>query len=221
MPLDTLGMYIYFLLLAVLYGSPLILLLLVFRYRQGKLFNGIITVLIAVPLVALALMMGFRLDLWRVGFEHDRQEAQLNETFDRTAALSKYSGYFESSFIRSDYEYSRYQFEFGEGRLELVLPPANVTSVADLKFVSTPVDELAETAQLWLLGTATQYEPVGTDRHAYFKERLGVPAPEDNVIFMRLYPGSNSSVKYWAVDESGVGRWRYQMLIVDWGSLPE
>ena len=208
--------------LASIYGSPIILLLLVIRYRQKKMFNGILTVVLGLPLVALIIMIGYRFDLWQVGFEQDVQNRQIDEAFDRTSEVSRFYGARGEQFQLAGYTYTKYWFEFRDGFLELILPPGNVTAVAELNFHADAVpviNEASEKAQLWLLGSTARVDPHGEVRAQYFSEQLNVEAPSDTVLFIRLYAGDGSNVKYWVEDETGTGSWRHQLLILNLGAL--
>tara|TARA_R110002073_G_scaffold27872_2_gene89161 strand:+ start:3561 stop:4220 length:660 start_codon:yes stop_codon:yes gene_type:complete len=217
-PLDSFGAFFYALMVVTLYTSPIVLGVLVVSYRQGYFKKGLLGVILALPIAALIAIGLFRLDMATEGAKYNAQSSRLENLFDLETAFTRYYGEEIGTVVRGGYTYTQYRFQFQDHGLELTLPPGNVTSVATL-------DQVEETAQargveLWLLGRNARYDPVVGDRDSYFIDHLGVPAPAADVIFMRLYAGSNSSVKYWVPDQGGSddktnGQWRHQMLIID------
>ena len=213
MPLGTFGGFVYALILVGLYLSPIAVLVLFFAYRNHKFKQGLVAVLVAWPLLSLIGVGLFQLDLASEATRRDEQITRLQSLFSLQQPRSEFYGERVEGYRDvNGFLHARYRFQFDHGTLTLDLPPGNITSVASMDITDQTV--VGQGAQLWLLGANQHRFPRDTDASDYFKDEFNVEQPEDEVIFMSLYPGRNSRVVYWYEDETGQGRWASQMLVL-------
>ena len=137
MPLEPAGEFLYFLMVALLYGAPLIVLILWSAWRKGRLRAGLAAVALLLPAAAAAGMLLLRGSLWIASRGYDGERGEIHAYLRDPERARVVHGAFVGSARRSSQEYRRYQFPSLDGSelyvLEVELPPDTGGALAEIR----------------------------------------------------------------------------------------
>jgi hypothetical protein len=203
--------FLYFLMLATLYGSPLIIILLYLSWRNKAITKGLIVILAGLLLGAGLLQSSFHFSMMRESASYSSEEEALAAYAGENARPSVYTGSYvgtETGGSAGDLEYSVYQFAALDGSdrwLELVLPPPGIGAVAYIRHTDDPRPEL-EAARLVVWTSAISLNPAlmpeeffqqyvpGGDAHAYGRHTVMVNfRPRRSTV---VYPGEANAAEW-------------------------
>ncbi|MCI5107551.1 MAG: hypothetical protein MRY76_12610 [Pseudomonadales bacterium] len=211
MPMTMIQQFLYFLMLAALYGSPLILILLYLSWRNKAMTKGLIVILAGLLLGAGLLQSSFHFSMMRESASYSGEQEALAAYAGDNARLSVYTGSYvgtETGGSAGDLEFSVYQFAALDGSdrwLQLLLPPPGIGAVAYLRHASDPWPEM-EAARLVVWTSAISLNPAvmpeeffrqnvpGGDAHAWGRHTVMVNfRPRRSTV---VYPGEAGATEW-------------------------
>ena len=139
MPMHAGGEFLYFLMVVVLWGWPVIAVVLWLAWRRSRLWLAVRSVLVLVPVAALVSQMLFRSGIGLQAIDYAQQQDEIaNYLGDPTRSDVIHGGYVGTT-TGGSMEYRRYQFPSLDGSLnhllEIRLPAENVHGVATIDLV--------------------------------------------------------------------------------------
>ncbi len=206
--------FFYFLMLAALYGSPLIVILLYLSWRNKAVTKGLIVIFAGLLLGAGLLQSSFHFSMMRESASYSSEQEALaayaGDNADSTIA-AVYTGSYvgiEVAGSSAGLDYSVYQFAAldGSGRwLQVLLPPPGIGAVATLRHSNEPWPE-NDPARLVVWSSAISLNPAvmpeeffrqyvpGADAHAYGRHTVMVNfrARRSTVV----YPGEAGATEW-------------------------
>ena len=139
MPLTLAGEYLYFLMVVLLWGSPVIALILWAAWRRARFAKALKLVVILVPVAALAGQLMFRTGVLLMWFDYERQAKSTAGYLGDPGRADVVRGGFVGTITRGSLEYRRYQFPSLDGAtgrvLEVRLPPDRSGGIASIALV--------------------------------------------------------------------------------------
>lgn len=135
MPLTLVQEYFYFLTVAALYGSPIILLVLYRGLRKRAILKGMALVLAGLLLGAGLLQSSSQFSFLRESARYEEESRALADYSDVTEPVSSTGSYVGSERLGS-YDYRVYQFPALDGSarwLEVVVPPPGINAAGYLR----------------------------------------------------------------------------------------
>jgi len=174
MPMSLTGEFLYFLMVAALYGSPLIVLGLIVAWRRGRVARALKTVALAVPLAALGLQLLAHLDVSVAGIRYDRESDAIAAYLGDPRRMDVVRGSFVGIQQHGGLAYRRYQFPSLDARrdalLEVSVPPEGITAIASIRLSDDIQPEQAQ-ARLMLWPAHVGLNPaMATDQ--FFQEHF-------------------------------------------------
>lgn len=176
MPMSLAGEYLYFLTVILLYGSPIIVVVLFVYGRRDRLLTGLKTIVILVPLVALSAQVLFRGSVLLAGVGLDCEAGRIDAYLKDPTRTDVVLGSFVGTYRVGGMDYRRYQFPSLDGSMEYGLE------------VSVPPDGIGAIGHIRL---SEDYEPGLADaRLLVWPRHIGMnPAMDTAEFFRRYYPG--------------------------------
>lgn len=219
MDLSAPGLFLYLLFVVTLYASPVVVVLLIVAYRRGRLLRALKTTVLALPAIALAFQLTFYGGLGLASLSYQSQKDHFNELFpdDMTLYDGRIIGHEES---RGGFVYTRYQFDvdvFYPEKLELLVPPANVTGAATVE-LERPKPAIGP-AQLAIRNAGSYYSARHDDTPREYLQRhypgLAGRLTDDPFLILTVYPGRGRSSVTTYNGPAAKHVWRSQMATVD------
>jgi hypothetical protein len=127
MPMTIAGEYLYFLMVTLLYGAPVALIALVLAWRAGQFGRAVMAVVIALPLIAGIVQIGFHLTLVSMGREYEATQASIEAWLGAGQGETMLDGVFlGQEDLRPGVPANHYLFPLpetlGDGAIEVWLP---------------------------------------------------------------------------------------------------
>lgn len=210
MPLTPSGEYLYFLVLTLLYGSPIFAAVLYFAWRQQRLSAAVKGVILVVPVAALALQLLFRggAVVGSIGLEREAQA--IGAYLGDAARADVIGGSYVGSESRHGRDFRRYQFPSLDGNrayvLDILLPPDHAGMQALIRLSDEIAPGLAD-ARLLVWPERITTNPA-VDPGAFFREYSLDERPEafgPHTLVVGLRPRESIVVHPSGVD----GKWRW------------
>jgi hypothetical protein len=136
MPLTLVGEYLYFLMLVLLWGSPVIGVILWFGWRRARVAKALKTLVVLVPAAALAGQLVFRGVVLLTWLGYERQAKNIASYLGDAERADVVLGGFVGTLTGGSNGYRRYQFPSLDGSkehvLEIVLPPDGLNAAASI-----------------------------------------------------------------------------------------
>ncbi|MEQ8313253.1 MAG: hypothetical protein RL839_08835 [Gammaproteobacteria bacterium] len=161
MPLTTIQQFFYFLVVAGLYGSPLIFVILYLSWRKKSIAKGFVVIAVCLVLGAGLLQSSFRLSTMREANNYNREQGALSDYAGNISGTSTYAGAYVGLETIGSLEYSVYQFAALDGSdrwLRVLVPPPGIGAAAFLRHDSESQSEL-EPARLVVWTDAISLNP--------------------------------------------------------------
>jgi hypothetical protein len=203
--------FLYFLMLAALYGSPLIIILLYLSWRNKTMTKGLVVILAGLLLGAGLLQSSFHFSMMRESASYSSEEEALAAYAGDNARTAVYMGSYvgtETGGSAGDLAFSVYQFAALDGSerwLQLVLPPPGIGAAATIRHVRNPLPEI-EAARLVVWTSAISLNPAlmpeeffqqyvpGEDAHAWGRHTVMVNfRPRRSTV---VYPGEAGATEW-------------------------
>ncbi len=181
MPMNLAQEYLYFFMVALLYGSPLIAFAMWRGLRRKRLVPVIKTLCWIVPLAPLALMLLFRSSILVGMFGMEREKAAINRYLGDSERTAVVPGEYVGSVKKGGLDYRRYQFPSLDGHsgkfLEILVPPEGIHAQAYIRTTNKVAKGEQQARMLvWPLRIGTN-PAVATD--LFFRENFPEIAPQD------------------------------------------
>jgi len=145
MPLTVVQEFFYFLMLVLLYGSPIWLLSLVVAWRRSQLLQRVWQVVAAVFCLALVVQIAWKLGLSTESARYDDQRDAVAAYLGDPGRSDVVLGVLAGSETHGDLHYRRYRFPSLDGNddqeLEVGLPPEGVTAIGYVRVVNATTAE--------------------------------------------------------------------------------
>lgn len=208
MPMGPIQLYVYLLMVVLMFGSPLIFIVLLVSWRKKALGKGLVFVLFAC-IVGAGLLQGlFYQDLDQESRQYEASQEELQTYIGGTQSTEVVLGALTGSETHGSYDYAVYQFPALDGSgqmLEVVVAPPTVNGVGYLRHSRRELPALAEARLVvWPneIGMNPSLAPQaffdqhvrGLDAHAYGEHTLIVQfSPRRSTI---VYPPEAGAEKW-------------------------
>lgn len=139
MPMTLIQLYFYFLMVILVYGSPIMVIVLFVSWRNKRLAKDSLRLLAVTLLVAGIAFGGFQLSLQRSVQNHQAGLNDIEAYLGDTAQLSVVQGRFVGTEPHGDYDYPYYQFpalDSSDRVLEMVVPPDGTNAASYVRHAS-------------------------------------------------------------------------------------
>lgn len=146
MPLTLIQQFFYFLMVAALYASPLILLVLFLSWRKKAMTKGLVLVAAGLLLGAGLLQSSFQFSMLGESSRYEEEQRSLADYRGDISAPVASSGAYVGTERMGDLDYRLYQFPALDGSrrtLEVAVPPPGINAVAFLRHSIALLPELA------------------------------------------------------------------------------
>jgi hypothetical protein len=149
MPLNGIAEYLYFLMIVLLWGWPVIAIVIWLAWRRQQLGKALKHIIVIVPIAALVGQILFHGGAVLEGMGYDRQQDRINAYLGNPDRVDVIKGGFVGTVSRSSLQYRRYQFPSLDGStghmLEIQLPPDTINTTGSIRLVkeAAPVQTTA------------------------------------------------------------------------------
>lgn len=221
MDLSLTGTFLYFLMVVVLFTSPITIGLIVVGFFKGFSLRALGGIAIALPLLAVILQFTFHLQDELESRGYQQQDSELDRLFGTMSRSQLIDGHLVGFKEVYDYNYARYQFVlsgFSPMALDILVPPTNVTSGVTIT-LAQPIAPL-EVAHLIILDDSTSYGALRGSPAAFLGENfptLTTGLKSERLLLLRL-SARQSQLTYYS-GENDKYPWRNQSAFLQWESF--